>query len=171
VAPFSEMLDRKQDDWAEWRRPGDAEYHRWLIDEYTAMFDAMRSLSTPATRFLTLNAPCGDFARPRGWRRVSQPELRVDALDRDVYPFLVASSQGDLFSELCPNGAYSDDLWGIEDARPDGMHLSEEAADELARRWLGPLVMQTAGVNGSGLLATPPSSDPSTTTTTIAPAP
>jgi peptidoglycan/LPS O-acetylase OafA/YrhL len=156
VAPFSELLDRKQDDWDDWLRPGDRQYHRFLIDEYSSMFDAMRSMAQPTTRFLTLNAPCGDFGRPRGWRRVSEPDARVAALNRDVYPLLVASSQGDLFSQLCPNGSYQDDLWGIEDARPDGMHLSDDAAAALAQRWLGPLVLQTGG--GSALLATPPSS-------------
>ena len=62
-----------------------------------------------------------------------------------MYPLLGRSAYGDLYAELCPNGQYQDDLWGIDDARPDGMHLSDEAADELARRWLGPLVLQVAG--------------------------
>jgi peptidoglycan/LPS O-acetylase OafA/YrhL len=156
VAPFSEMLDRTQPEWDDWRRPGDAGYDRFLVDEYRSMFDAMRSMAQPSTRFLTLNAPCGDFARPRGWRRVTEPGARVDALNRDVYPLLVGSSHGDLFSQLCPNGTYQDDLWDVHDARPDGMHLSADAAAALAQHWLGALVLQTG--SGSTLLATPPSS-------------
>jgi hypothetical protein len=77
------------------------------------------------------------------------------ALNRGFYPLLVRSEHGDLFSELCPNGEYSDDLWGIEDARPDGMHLSDEASLELARRWLGPLVLRAAGVDPA-ILGSPP---------------
>jgi peptidoglycan/LPS O-acetylase OafA/YrhL len=145
VAPFSELLDRKLPDWEDWRKPGESSYHRWLIDEYSTMFDQMGTIAGGNARFLTLNAPCGDFTRPRGWRRVDDPNGRVQALDDGFYPLLVRSTQGDLFSQLCPNGEYSDDLWGIDDARPDGMHLSDEAGAELARRWLGPLVEQTGG--------------------------
>ena len=168
-APFSEMLDRRLPGWGEWRRPGEREYHQWLFEEYRAMYDALRLMSSSETRFLTLNAPCGDWDRPRGWRRVSDPDERMVAMNRGFYPLLVESAQGDLFSELCPNGEYSDDLWGIEDARPDGIHLSDEAAAELARRWLGPLVLQAAGVGGGPLLGPPPPEDPSTTTTTTPP--
>ena len=145
-AGFSEMLDRKLPEWDDWREPGDGGYHSWLVNEYDAMFGAMQSLAGDDVRFLNLNLPCGDFSRPRGFRRVSAPEGRVDALDDYMYPFMRRGTAGDLFDQLCPNGQYSDQLWGIDDARPDGMHLSDEAATELARRWLGPLVLQVGGV-------------------------
>ena len=156
-AGFSEMLDRKLPDWDDWRQPGDGSYHSWLINEYGAMFGAMQNLAGDGARFLNLNLPCGDFSRPRGFRRVTTPDGRVRALDDYVYPFMRRGSQGDLFQQLCPNGEYSDQLWGIDDARPDGMHLSDEAAKELARRWLGPLVLQTGGfAEPTGVLVAPP---------------
>ena len=105
--------------------------------------------------FVTLNVPCGDYGRQRGWRRISDPEGRVRALDRGVYPFLEGGQRGDLFGQLCPNGEYTDELWGIPDARPDGMHLSDEAAAELARRWLGPLVLETADRSRPGTVLEP----------------
>jgi hypothetical protein len=151
AAPFSEMLDRRLPEWGEWRKPGEGPYHQWLFEEYSAMFDALRAIGSPDTKYLTMNAPCGDFDRPRGWRRVEDSNGRMVAMNRGFYPLLVRSDQGDLYSQLCPNGEYHDDLWGIEDARPDGMHLSDEASLELARRWLGPLVLQTAPT-GTGLL-------------------
>jgi len=41
-------------------------------------------------------------------------------------------------------------LFGIENARPDGIHLSQEASDELARQWLGPQVLDAASTGGGG---------------------
>jgi peptidoglycan/LPS O-acetylase OafA/YrhL len=144
AAPFSELLDRRLPDWDEWRRPGDPEYHRWLLDEYSALFTSLRSIGGGATRFLSLNAPCADFSRTRGWRHMANADDRIEALDRAFYPLLVDTAQGDLFSQLCPEGEFSDDVYGIDDGRPDGAHLSDELAAELARRWLGPLVRETA---------------------------
>lgn len=144
-ASFSEMLDRYQYEWGEWHRPGDTQYDQWLLQEYDAMFTALEEIAGSDPQFLTVNAPCGDFSRPRGWRRVNNPDERVQALNQGVYPLLRRSAYGDLHAELCPDGSFEEDLWGIDGARPDGMHLSDEAAAELARRWLGPLVVQVSG--------------------------
>jgi hypothetical protein len=46
-----------------------------------------------------------------------------------------------LFDYLCPNGTYSDYVDGVPDGRPDGYHLSDEAAIRLADRLLGPAVL------------------------------
>ena len=154
-AGFSEMLDRRPPAAGRWLRPGDRDYHEWLLEEYGAMADTLRSTAATDVAFATLNVPCGDYGRQRGWRRVSDPDGRVRALDRGVYPFLEGGQRGDLDGQLCPNGQYTDELWGIPDARPDGMHLSDEAAAELARRWLGPLVLETAGRSGPGTVLEP----------------
>ena len=145
VAPYSELLDRLQPDWSSWREPANATYRQWLVNEYTTMFNDMQLNGAAGVRFLTLNAPCADFSRPRGWERVSHPGQRVTDLDQGFYPLLAQGAQGDLNAQLCPNGRYTDDLWGISDARPDGMHLNDAAGAELARRWLGPLVLQVGG--------------------------
>jgi len=150
AAAISEMLDRRLPEWEDWQRPGDPPYHRWLIQEYQAMFDALRTMAGGATRFVSLNAPCGDFERVRGWRHVEEPDERIGALNEGVYPLMIGASNGDLFGELCPDGQFTEDLWGIDGARPDGMHLTDEAATELAHRWLGPLVLEAA--QGLGVL-------------------
>ena len=49
---------------------------------------------------------------------------------------------------MCPNGQYSNTVDGVDDARPDGFHFTDEAATALARDWLGPLLLQ-AGTKGS----------------------
>ncbi|MEA3019688.1 MAG: hypothetical protein QOI47_1212 [Actinomycetota bacterium] len=155
-AGFSEMLDRWQSSWDTWYSPMDRAYQQWLRREYDAMFTAMQTTAGANAHFLNLNLPCGDFSRPKGWERVTDTGPRVSALDQSVYPLLASGSQGDLFKQLCPNGQYSDDLWGIPDARPDGMHLTDEAATELARRWLGPLVQEVGGLNHPGAVLTQP---------------
>lgn len=151
-ASISEMLDRRLPDWDEWRRPGDRDYHRWLIEEYAAMFEALRSHARPETSFITVNAPCGDFQRVEGWRHVDEPDERIEDLNAGFYPLMVGATNGDLFEQLCPDGEFREDLWGIAGARPDGMHLSDEAAAELARRWLGPLVLDGAASGGLRML-------------------
>ncbi|MEA3055773.1 MAG: hypothetical protein QOD30_1205, partial [Actinomycetota bacterium] len=130
---FNELLDRKLPEWEDWRRPGEPSYHQWLLSEYAAFVGAMRTLVGNDVQLLVLNAPCADFQRLSNWRRVSAPEQRVMALDQSVYPVMVDTRHADLFSEICPNGQYNDTLYGIDDARPDGVHLSRDASDELAR--------------------------------------
>ena len=141
---LNELLDRKLPDWPDWRRPGEPQYHQWLLSEYGSMMNAITNLAPSKPSFFFLNAPCGDWQRLSNWRRVSGPDERVQALDQSVYPVIVNATQGDLFTEICPNGKYSDTLYGIDDARPDGVHLSTPAADELAKRWLGPKVFEVA---------------------------
>jgi hypothetical protein len=135
LAPYSELLDRR---WSVWQEPADASYRTALAGEYA------RLLATLRTRVITLNAPCADFSQPKGWNLVTHPAQRVAEMNADVYARLEGSVHGDLDAQLCPHGRYTPDLWGIRDARFDGMHLSEPAATSLARRWLGPLVVRTA---------------------------
>ena len=150
---LNELLDRRLPDWSDWRRPGEPSYHQWLLSEYAAFVSAMRNMAGTDVQLLVLNAPCADFQRLSNWRRVSGPDERVSALDQSVYPVMVDTKHADLFSQLCPNGRYSDTLYGIDDARPDGIHLSRDASDELARQWLGPQVLDTAASTpGSGTI-------------------
>jgi peptidoglycan/LPS O-acetylase OafA/YrhL len=149
---LNELLDRKLPDWSDWRRPGEPSYHQWLLSEYAALVGSLRNMAGPDVQLLVLNAPCGDFQRLSNWRRVSGPDQRVTALDQSVYPVMVDTKHADLFSEICPNGRYSDTLFGIDDARPDGIHLSRDAADELARQWLGPQVLDAASTAGGTII-------------------
>jgi peptidoglycan/LPS O-acetylase OafA/YrhL len=147
---LNELLDRKLPEWQDWRRPGEPSYHQWLLSEYAAFVSAMRNMAGNSVQLLVLNAPCGDFQRLSNWRRVDGPDQRVSALDQSVYPVMVDTKHADLFAEICPDGRYSDTLFGIENARPDGIHLSRDAADELARQWLGPQVLDAASTTAGG---------------------
>ena len=147
-ASLNELLDRRPDGWTRWVRPGDPQYHQWLLEEYGLMFDRMTSMAGDDTQFLILNAVCADFGRHPRWQKVEDTDGRVQALNQSVFPLMVEANQGDLYAELCPNGEFESELWGIEDARPDGIHLSDEAAIELARRWLGPMVLELGNQRG-----------------------
>lgn len=150
-ASLNELLDRRLPEWNDWRRPGDPSFNQWLLDEYAALFEALRRLTGEETNLLLLNAVCGDFDRHENWRKVDDTEGRVAAMNSSVFPFMVGVDHGDLFDQICPDGQYDEDLWGIEDARYDGIHLSDEAAEELAYRWLGPLVFEISA-DDSGLI-------------------
>lgn len=57
-----------------------------------------------------------------------------------VLPDLIRSRPGrielvDLFAKVCPNGRFTKDLGGVSDARPDGVHFSDDSADWVAD-WL-----------------------------------
>jgi hypothetical protein len=58
---------------------------------------------------------------------------------------VVATASSPSGLRWCPNGAYSDTVDGVSDARPDGYHLSPDGEDAVATTWLGPQVLKTAG--------------------------
>jgi sugar lactone lactonase YvrE len=43
----------------------------------------------------------------------------------------------DLYADLCPDGRFTTRVGSFENGRPDGIHLSEDAAAWVAG-WLGP---------------------------------
>jgi hypothetical protein len=57
----------------------------------------------------------------------------------------------DYFSHLCPDGKFTQSVDGVQNARPDGYHLTAEASEAVAEHWLSPLIFETAnGVLPSG---------------------
>jgi peptidoglycan/LPS O-acetylase OafA/YrhL len=143
---MNEIIDRKLPTWPTWRRPGDPQYDTWLLDEYTQVVNAFSS-SYPV---VFLNAACADWdIYDEGtWTSWSDGEgdFRVGALDRTDAAAAATTGAvlGDLNAHLCPNGRYSSTVDGVSDARPDGYHLSPEASEVVAERWLGPLALQAA---------------------------
>jgi lysophospholipase L1-like esterase len=76
---------------------------------------------------------------------ISDGPQRVQDLDDIDYPRIAGVTSADFYSEVCPNGQYSDTVDGVQNARPDGFHFTPEAAAALARDWLGPLVLRAGG--------------------------
>ena len=145
----NEMPDRYRDDWGRWYRPGDPAFTEWLAAEYVAVADAV----APAP-VLLLDTPCANWTKyGNGWNDRVEADGRVLAINDTVYRqrrfgAIVVES---LFDQLCPNGVYQDEVEGVEEGRPDGLHLHPEAARRLAQRWLGPLALDVAaGVRSPG---------------------
>jgi len=136
------IFERKLDSWSDWERPGNPQFDNWMTSEYQTFVNDFRGFGA---KVVIANAPCGDWANY--FPTITDGPQRVQALDQLVYPAVVGDSTADFFSEVCPNGQYSDTVDGVPDARPDGFHFTDEAATALARDWLGPLLLN-AGKSG-----------------------
>lgn len=88
------------------------------------------------------NTACADWDRLEIFGSEEEAQLRVTALNVNVYRALRAVTYADLHARVCPAGRYRDNVEGVPGGRPDGMHFSDEAAAALARHWLGPMVLQ-----------------------------
>jgi peptidoglycan/LPS O-acetylase OafA/YrhL/lysophospholipase L1-like esterase len=134
---INEVFDRRLPQWSGWRQPGHLEFDRWLQGEYETAFARW------GARVLLVNTPCGDWQRYEHFDDVQAPELRVRALNA-LYSRMPGVELADLFERICPGGRYSDEVEGYPQGRNDGFHFSPEAAEALARNWLGPLALETA---------------------------
>lgn len=121
---------------------GDRDYDDWLRTEYQHAIDVLSAggahvvwISSLCVKKPTLG-PVGVFD-PVRIRRLN------DAIIELVHKNAAHASYIDLFSEVCPDGAFSPVVDGIAGARPDGIHFSPEAADSVARR-LAPELTQYA---------------------------
>jgi peptidoglycan/LPS O-acetylase OafA/YrhL len=142
---MNELVERKLDSWATYRRAGDPTFDTWLLDQYRS---AMQALNPTGTRkVIFLNAVCADWNRVPHFQGFA-PELnsRVTALnvDYDQLHSQTGVVVDDLKGHLCPGGRYSDTVDGVSDGRPDGYHLSKPAAVAVAKNWLGPICIDAA---------------------------
>ncbi len=135
---LNEVVDRKLPEWPDYRGVGDPRFDTWLLGEYRA---AAEVFSAQGATVVYADAPCANWDQVERWRSIEDPDDRVAALNR-IYDNVVAPTTrvADLFDRLCPEGEFSPTVEGVEDARPDGFHLSEEARFRLAERWLAPFL-------------------------------
>jgi peptidoglycan/LPS O-acetylase OafA/YrhL len=143
----NELPDRKLEDWSTWRHTGQPSFDDWLLNEYTALIEA---LSKNGAKIVFLNTVCADWElMPSSFPAYAydgEGDQRVHSLNRtDTALSLRGVQVADFNGRICPNGRFTQTVEGVDDGRPDGYHLSDDAAAALARRWLGPLVLQTAG--------------------------
>jgi peptidoglycan/LPS O-acetylase OafA/YrhL len=137
---MNEVPDRKLPSWVDYRHPGQPLFDSWLADEYSS---AIRTLAAHGAVVLALNAACVDWSRNwTGFGDNGEGDRRVVALNQVARTLVNRGAQvGDLNAHLCPNGKFTDSVDGVENARPDGYHLSKGAVEVVAERWLGPLVL------------------------------
>lgn len=140
------LFDRRLDTWSDWEEPGNLQFDDWMVSEYQAFVDAFRNLGA---KVIVANAPCGDWQQT--FTMISDGPQRVQDLNSIDYPRIAGATAADFYSEVCPNGRYSDTVDGVPDARPDGFHFTPEASEALARDWLGPLALRV-GTSSLGAL-------------------
>jgi peptidoglycan/LPS O-acetylase OafA/YrhL len=140
----NELFDRRLSTWSDWRSPGQLSYDNWLVDQYASLRSTLGH-----AKVLMVNTPCADWERYEVFHQMANVPQRVSAINTDQQR-VTGINRADLSARICPNGQYSDTVEGVPNGRPDGLHLSDEAATELARNWLGPLVTQAGVLPGVG---------------------
>jgi hypothetical protein len=140
---LAELNDRKLPGWSDYATPGQATWDDYTLSEYQAAYDV---LSASGAKVLWTNAPCAKFGPALGGFHVDQAEgeRRVRYLNGTILSRLRASRPVeivDLYGQLCPGGQMAETVAGVNRARPDGVHLSDAAAEALTEQWLGPRVV------------------------------
>ena len=140
-----EMYDRSSPSFSGVHGPGDPVFDDFLTSEWRAAADRFRS--TGATLVWT-TSPCvqSDLWDPR--LDSAEANRRSDYFNAHYIPDLAAAGPVDIAdfdAVLCPTGEFSTTVMGVEGARADGFHLTDEAAAVVAERWLGPYLLGVAG--------------------------
>jgi peptidoglycan/LPS O-acetylase OafA/YrhL len=136
----NEIPNRKQPNWPTYLHAGDAVFDSWMLNEYQTAINTLTSGGH--AKVVMLTAICGDWTNYPHWGNDATPNQRVRDVNVD-YNELTATkySLQDLNAVLCPNGKYSTTVEGVDNARPDGYHLSDTAALAVVTKWLGPILM------------------------------
>ena len=132
-----DMVPRKLPGWAAFRTIGDPTYDDWLVSEYQTAVDV---LSARGARVVWLTSPC--MHKPEGAQSGTFDPARTTHLDDTILARVAASRPAvmalvDLYGHVCPDKNFTNTVDGIPDARPDGVHFTDPAADALAT-WLTP---------------------------------
>ena len=136
----NEIPNRKQPSWPTYLHAGDAVFDSWMLNEYQTAIQTLTS--NGHAKVVMLTAICGDWTNYPHWGNDQTPNQRVRDVNVD-YSELTATqySLQDLNAVLCPNGKYSSTVEGVDNARPDGYHLSDQAALAVVTKWLGPILL------------------------------
>lgn len=163
---MNELPDRQLPSWSSPRHTGEPSFDQWLISQYQAALKVFTGNNSYQARVLSLNAVCANWDLMGGsWTGFDNGtgQARVASLDADAAELTVSNTQDVNYENyLCPGGQFTQTVAGVQDARPDGYHLSRAASTAVAQQWLGPLIM-----NSGGPLGSPLSGNPSTTSTTM----
>ena len=139
-----DLIKRRLPGSEEWTGPGDPEFDAYMRDEYA---EAISVLGAGGAPVLWLGTPCFTPDLPNVTDPWLGPERR--SVQSAILADLVAEGLDlrwfDLEALACPGGAYSKDIAGIVDARPDGVHFSLEAATWIAREHLAPVISDATG--------------------------
>lgn len=141
---LNEMYDRSHPNWEGRRALGDPVLDGFIRSEWVG---AANAFTASGARTLWLTPPCIDADRYPGRLGNEEAAQRIGHINATYVPHVAARTSVqvvDFFQHLCANG-FTDEIDGVGNARPDGFHLSDEAATAVARSWLGPMVLAAAG--------------------------
>ena len=133
-----EIAARQPAGFPDWVRPGDPAFHHWQVSEYQAAADV---LARRGAKVVWTTVPCST-EDPSGqgspaWF-VNLDTIHQLARTRPDTVRLV-----DLDAELCPGHQAVTAYRGVDPARPDGRHFSDEGALALAH-WMMPIILGDA---------------------------
>jgi len=135
VIVLSSIWDNQQRRLPRWPKmlvPGDPTFDDYLVQAYTAAYDIF---AAHGAKVLWMKSPC---AHPGfgPWPHDNQGNPwgtdRIRHVNDVVLPRVERARPAlrffDLFSVVCPDGRFQNDIGGVRDFRPDGMHFSAEAS-------------------------------------------
>jgi len=144
-----ELTTRKLPAWPRPMRLGDPVHDRYVVDEFA---EAARVLGSRGAAVVWMTMPC--LHSYEGFRDALFDVETVQRFNRDIVAELdrrpiPTLEVLDLFGRICPGGEFTDALGGVEDARPDGVHFVDAAADWIAD-WIGPRLERAATTRTAG---------------------
>ena len=139
MSTIYDTQQRRVGDWPSMLVPGDRAFDDYLTKKYADAYDILSStgahvvwMESPCARPSVGPWPVDDRGGPLSTPRVKHVDDVVLARVVRLRPQL---RRFDLFRVLCPDGVFRNDIGGVHDFRPDGIHYSPEASLWLARHY------------------------------------
>jgi peptidoglycan/LPS O-acetylase OafA/YrhL len=130
-----DLMDRQEPAWTTPLGPGAPAYDRWLTDWLAQTRDELTAGGAQLVWLTTLCQKIPQSDQLFDPNRIAHSNLLLRDLEQKsrANPITLI----DTFERVCPDGEFTQSLFGLEDARPDGIHFSRAGANRLAA-WLGP---------------------------------
>lgn len=118
-----DWVPRKLPEWDDYKKYGDPAFNQKMVDDYT---EAAAVLSSRGAQVVWMTNACYEL------EAFSTDDPRIG--NEKIIPQVVASKPDsvrvyDFFADLCPAGQFTKNVGGDPNGRPDGIHLSDRAAD------------------------------------------
>lgn len=141
----NEFFDRTHPSWEGVKPPGDPVFDRFLDSEWNRAATSFGSGGVPV---LWTDSPCAQSDRFNPLLDPVEANRRAGYFNARLIPAVAAIGVVETLgfnAIMCPDGTFTNTITGTANARPDGFHLSDEAAQAAAETWLGPALLSAAG--------------------------
>ena len=127
-----DLGDRQLDTWTDFKSPGDPEFDAWLLKQYESAVDI---LTASGAKLVWALPPCTTSGKGYFLPQATAAFdiTRLQHLNHDILPQLVAARPGkvtliDTYSRLCPEDTFTNEIDGVSNVRPDGIHFGTDGA-------------------------------------------